>query len=161
MSTGISPSKHDDVFDVPDVVGWEAFCLPPSPLRSYMQGTHINAQPPLPRSFIHDHSLGMNICLHPEYLNLHSLTGNYGLGPTPVPFWPLFSHSKMQLYSDMLLTPMEQYEHQVGLDPDWKEKKFDKMLWRGSTTGSRYDRRTLWRLSQVRSHSSSLLSETS
>ena len=55
----------------------------------------------------------------------------------------------MNLYSDLLITPLEQYESLVGPDPDWSEKSMGKLLWRGSTTGSRYDRRTLWKLSQA------------
>lgn len=147
--TDIHPSKHDDVHDTPDHIGWETFCPPYSPLQSYMSGTHINAVPALPRSFISSAYEAIDLCNHPEYLQLHSLTGNYGIGPTPVPFWPLFSHSKMQLYSDLLITPLEQYEQDVGPDVVWEQKEEDKLLWRGSSTGSRYDRRTLWKLSQV------------
>jgi hypothetical protein len=52
------------------------------------------------------------------------------------------------MYSDILITPLEQYDAQPGYDPLWTAKRHNKLLWRGSTTGSRYDRATLWRPSQ-------------
>lgn len=52
------------------------------------------------------------------------------------------------MYSDILITPIEQYDADPGEDPLWANKRKNKMLWRGSTTGSRYDRATLWRPSQ-------------
>ena len=70
------------------------------------------------------------------------------LGPRAVNLWPLFSHSKMPLFSDILITPLEQYYYEVGHDVEWKEKPLHRLLWRGSTTGSRYNRETLWRPSQ-------------
>lgn len=106
---------------------------------------------PGPHSFISNDSVAdaIDFCSHPSYLNLHSLTSNYGLGPSPVEFWPLFSMCKTALFSDLVVTPLEQYDASIAPpDPSWKVKTIDKMLWRGSTTGSRYDRGTLWRPSQ-------------
>ena len=52
------------------------------------------------------------------------------------------------IFSDLLITPLEQWDADVGVDPDWDLKTKNKLLWRGGTTGSRYDRATLWRPSQ-------------
>lgn len=140
-----SPDLHNP-FATADSVGWEAACPPGSPIHDYMLG--IIHHPPSVRSFIQDHPRAMDICHHPEYLNLHSLTSNYNLGPAPVDLWPLFSMCKTQMYSDILITPLEQWEDHSGTDFDWERKSQNKLFWRGSTTGSRYDRSTLWRPSQ-------------
>lgn len=107
-------------------------------------------QTPSTRSFISSNiSKALDFCNHPSYLNLHSLTSNYGLGPAPVDFWPVFSMCKTSLFSDIVVTPLEQYDpSNRPQDPMWEDKTQDRMLWRGSTTGSRYDRFTLWRPSQ-------------
>lgn len=99
-------------------------------------------------SFIVDHYLASDFCNHPANIPLHSLSNNYGVGPRAVLPHPLFSHSKTSLYADILVTPLEQYDTLVGPDPDWEEKTGNKILWRGSTTGSRYDRGIIWRSTQ-------------
>ena len=99
-------------------------------------------------SFIIDHYLASDFCNHPVNIPLHSLSNNYGVGPRAVLPHPLFSHSKTSLYADILVTPLEQYDTLVGPDPDWEEKTGNKILWRGSTTGSRYDRGIIWRSTQ-------------
>lgn len=129
-------------------VGFETFCPPDSNIRRYMDGTDAGMRAS-GRSFIANHLQAMDVCRHPENLNLHGFTTGYGLGPRGVALYPLFSHSKMpSLFSDLLITPLEQYGWFSTRDPDWSDKKHNKMLWRGSTTGSRYDRGILWRPSQ-------------
>lgn len=61
---------------------------------------------------------------------------------------PLFSQSKMTLYADILVTPLEQWGQDIGKDIPWDQKKHNTVLWRGSSTGSRYDRGTQWKSSQ-------------
>lgn len=76
------------------------------------------------------------------------MTGNYGVGPRAVNLSPVFSHCKLSLYSDIAITPLEQFDDDVGPDPEWSMKTDNMVLWRGSTTGSRYDRGIIWRAAQ-------------
>lgn len=143
----LSRDRWDDWGDPPEYVGWEAFCKTGSNLRNAVGGLAPAQLIPSP-SFISKHYEASDFCAHPLNVPLHSLTGNYGVGPRAVNLLPLFSHSKMTLYADILVTPLEQYEALVGLDPDWENKTQNKILWRGSTTGSRYDRGIVWRSTQ-------------
>lgn len=99
-------------------------------------------------SFIREHYEAMDFCRHPHNIPLHSLTGNYGVGPRAVKLWPVFAQSKMSLYADILVTPLEQFEQEVGPDPDWESKRINKIMWRGSSTGSKYAREIIWRSAQ-------------
>lgn len=69
-------------------------------------------------------------------------------GMRPQILRPLFSFAKTSLHSDILLTPLEQYWDKEPWDPSWEEKKYNKAVWRGSTTGVWFDRGTWWRSSQ-------------
>lgn len=130
-----------------EFVGWEAFCKPESNMRYAVAGLAPRQHIPHP-SFISKQYDSSDFCRHPENVPLHSLTGNYGIGPRAVNLWPLFSHSKLSLYADILVTPMEQYGMAVGADPEWDKKTQNKIMWRGSSTGSRYDRGIVWRSAQ-------------
>lgn len=143
----LSKDRWDDWGDPPEYVGWEAFCKPGSNMRNAVGGLAPSHLIPSP-TFISSHYEASDFCAHPVNVPLHSLTGNYGVGPRAVNLQPVFSHSKMTLYADILVTPLEQYEALVGLDPDWENKTQNKILWRGSTTGSRYDRGIVWRSTQ-------------
>ena len=48
----------------------------------------------------------------------------------------------------MVVTPLEQYGADGGIDVPWHQKAHNKVLWRGSVTGSRYDRGIAWRSTQ-------------
>ena len=61
---------------------------------------------------------------------------------------PVFTWAKTLLHSDILATPLEQYHYPVGPDPEWEDKRFDKVLWRGSNTGAAFTRESRWRSSQ-------------
>lgn len=143
----LGQERWNDWGDPPEFVGWEAFCKPGSNMRNAVGGLTSSHLIPAP-SFIEQHYDASDFCRHPVNVPLHSLTGNYGVGPRAVNLYPVFSHSKMTLYADILVTPLEQYEALVGPDPDWANKTENKILWRGSTTGSRYDRGIVWRSTQ-------------
>lgn len=64
------------------------------------------------------------------------------------PLYPLFTWAKTAVHSDILVTPLEQYYLPVGPDPEWDEKRFNKLLWRGSNTGAAFNRESRWRSSQ-------------
>lgn len=130
-----SELEHWDVVDPPDYPGWcvpdagadsltlarEAYCSPDSPLRQRMSGVDAGTAP-LGPSFLSDHRRAMDACRHPDHLSQSSLLSNYGLGPRAVQLWPIFSHCKQPLFSDLLVTPLEQYETEVGPDPAWQDK---------------------------------------
>ena len=99
-------------------------------------------------SFVSKQYESLDFCRHPENIPLHSLTGNYGVGPRAVNLWPIFSQSKLSLYADITVTPLEQWGDPVAADPEWTSKTRNKILWRGSSTGSRYDRSVIWRSAQ-------------
>lgn len=99
-------------------------------------------------SFVSDLYNASDCCLHPENIRIHSLTGNFGVGPRATNIWPLFSHCKTSLFADIVVTPLEQFWAEVGKDTEWEEKPDNMILWRGSTTGSRYNRNTVWRAAQ-------------
>lgn len=147
MYTALAEDRWSDWGDPPHFCGWEAFCLPDSPMRHATAGLADRAPIPQP-SFIEDHYTSTDFCKHPANLPLHSLTNNYGIGPRAVNIHPLFSHCKTSLYADIVITPLEQYGADGGRDVDWLDKKHNKILWRGSVTGSRYDRGTVWRSTQ-------------
>lgn len=54
----------------------------------------------------------------------------------------------MSVHADMTVTPLEQYGKGNGRDVLWSDKPYNKILWRGSTTGPSHDRVTNWRKSQ-------------
>ncbi|SGZ30568.1 BQ5605_C048g12411 [Microbotryum silenes-dioicae] len=62
---------------------------------------------------------------------------------------PLFTFAKTNIHSDILVTPLEQYsDTYIGYDPDWEKKEYNKLMWRGSTTGAEFAVGYDWRSSQ-------------
>ncbi|GAA5850375.1 hypothetical protein JCM8547_001851 [Rhodosporidiobolus lusitaniae] len=132
----------------PTLSNFAQACAPNSPLRRSERGEHIqdysgDAQ----RSFIWSHAKVADLCHHPEVRKLHGHTMQQGVPLGPLV--PLFTFAKTKLHSDILTTPIEQWEeHYVGYEPAWEGKSMNKLLWRGSTTGVEFDRHTPWRKSQ-------------
>lgn len=52
------------------------------------------------------------------------------------------------MHSDILCVPLEQFINTPTSDPNWEDKPFDKIIWRGSMTGVWYDSVSWWRSSQ-------------
>lgn len=99
------------------------------------------------KSFIWNSEKANDICAHPEFRQLHGHTVVTGTGLTPIV--PLFAFAKMPTHSDMLATPLEQYsDSYIGYDPPWESKPNNRLLWRGSMTGSDFIVDKPWRLSQ-------------
>lgn len=89
----------------------------------------------------------MDICQHPEIMNLHGFTSVSGTNPGPLV--PLFTFAKTNVHSDVLVTPLEQYsDSYIGYDPDWEKKTINKLMWRGSTTGIDFYVQNDWKNSQ-------------
>ena len=99
------------------------------------------------RSYIYDHGAAMDICQHPEIMPIHGFTSAEGTNPGPLV--PLFTFAKTNIHSDVLVTPLEQYsDTYIGYDPDWEKKDFNKLMWRGSTTGVNFYVTNDWKASQ-------------
>lgn len=116
--------------------GFQTLCPPDSPIRE--KGSIYERLEPHPSSEISfiglNHRKAMDICYHPDNQPLHGYTS--WNGPRPGVLFPLFSWTASTLNADLLLPALEQYERPVGPDPAWKDKKINKAVWRGSTTGS-------------------------
>ena len=93
----------------------------------------------------------MDPCLNPSHVHLSGFLSGYGLGPRPAQqLYPTMAMCKTTLHSDILAVSMEGWTENVGIDPPWEEKKEDKLLWRGKTTGIFHDDRVAW--SELNSH---------
>ncbi|GAA5821220.1 hypothetical protein JCM3770_006880 [Rhodotorula araucariae] len=99
------------------------------------------------RSYIYDYQSALDVCQHPETMNLHGFTSVSGTDPGPLV--PLFTFAKTNVHSDILVTPLEQYsDSYIGYDPDWEKKTNNKLMWRGSTTGIDFYVQNDWKNSQ-------------
>lgn len=108
----------------------------------------------------------MNICNHPENLPINGLLNAWS-GPGPAPLWPIFSWSKTQLHSDILLAPstfqnsifnlllvvftntpvVDQFYTPTEEYWEWEHKQ-SKLLWRGGNTGIFAYQHNLWKSTQ-------------
>lgn len=69
----------------------------------------------------------MDICAHPEIIPLHGTTAGREPEPSAV-LMPMFSLSKTNLHSDILVIPIEQWSEPEGA-LHWNEKEEGKLLW--------------------------------
>ncbi|BGP48291.1 hypothetical protein JCM10450v2_004163 [Rhodotorula kratochvilovae] len=132
----------------PTLSNFAQACAPNSPLRRSERGEYTpDYSGEGVRSFVWNHGKVADLCLHPEARKLHGHTMQQGVPLGPLV--PLFTFAKTKLHSDILTTPIEQWEaHYVGYEPPWEGKSMNKLLWRGSTTGVEFNRHTPWRKSQ-------------
>ncbi|GAA5983978.1 hypothetical protein JCM10908_005999 [Rhodotorula pacifica] len=119
--------------------GWARICPPDSPIRKYpsfderMRKKQIY-KPPKQRSFIRDHPKAMDMCYHPENQLLHGFSA--WSGPRPGILYPLFVSTSSSLHSDLLISPVDQWDSTPHTDPKWEDKEHNKVIWRGTTTGA-------------------------
>ncbi|GAA6051318.1 hypothetical protein NBRC10513_000329 [Rhodotorula toruloides] len=119
--------------------GWAQICSPDSALRQVpsvderLQKHRIYTEPKR-RSFIYDHVEAMDLCTHPDWQLIHGFTA--WPGPRPGILYPLFVSTTTSMHSDLLVPPIDQYDRPKGNDPAWEEKKYNKVIWRGTTTGA-------------------------
>lgn len=128
-----------------------------------------------------DHAATMDICQHPEWQYLHGqfsskaflfhtqeltlwsfarplLTGfTAWAGPRPGLLRPIFSFAHSAFAADILNAPLEQFEDVAKNAEGFRawEAKTDsrRLLWRGQSTGTWFDRPSNWRVShRVRLH---------
>lgn len=127
--------------------GWVTACPPGSPALTKRLYTPKDA-----KSFIYDHRAAMDPCKHPSLLREHGQFVAHDAGPyalrTPV---PLFSYSSSAIHSDIHITPTLSWVEDVlprEVDPEFKFKVDNRLLWRGANTGIRHDSTKEWKLSQ-------------
>lgn len=124
-------------------------CPPNSPLRQSELGGRVSHHGSAVggRSFIHDLSKAVDLCNHPEFRHLHGHTATGGVPLTPLV--PLFTWAKTGMHSDIIVTPLEQYDDDYLIyDPPFEYKTKNKLMWRGSTTGTEFRTDVNWRDSQ-------------
>lgn len=132
---------------VPRTRGWVTTCPPGSPALTKQLYTPKDS-----KSFIYDHRTAMDPCKHPSLLREHGQFVAHNAGPyglrTPV---PLFSYSSSAIHSDIHITPTLSWVEDVlprEVDPEFKFKVDNRLLWRGANTGIRHDSTKEWKLSQ-------------
>lgn len=78
----------------------------------------------------------MDVCINPELAQLMGVLAAHHKGPGPDRvMYPVMSMCKSTFNADVLGVSAEAWTEDVGEDPPWEEKKKDKLLWRGKTTG--------------------------
>ncbi|KAJ6598369.1 glycosyl transferase family 90-domain-containing protein [Mycena vulgaris] len=144
--------KREDLPDI-DPTGWTSACAPDSPGGN--KSLNLNGEPPQKsnqKTFIYDHNLAMNPCLHPRHFWHHGQFLSYEKGPTPErEMVPEFSYCSSNIHHNIRIpTPYGWVEdiHPRSDDPEWDANKVDeRLLWRGRNTGIMHSRRTRWQTS--------------
>ncbi|CEQ39606.1 SPOSA6832_01136, partial [Sporobolomyces salmonicolor] len=136
----LDDEEAEETLDNWDYDGWAVVCPPGSALRDVepfddrVKEDKIY-EPPKMRSFIsNNHTAAMDACEHPEMQLIHGFTS--WSGPRPGRLFPIFSSTSSSMHSDLLIPPIDQYDRRLGNDPEWDDKKYDKVVWRGTTTGA-------------------------
>lgn len=122
--------------------GWEAACPYRSPSRKEPSHTRLERLHKHRKTFISDHSASFDLCYNPSSLALHG----YMSAQRPHvqdQLVPIFSLSKTNLHVDILAVPTEQWVKSMPSIP-WSERSQNKLLWRGSNTGSYYSKDEPW-----------------
>ncbi|KAJ7651143.1 glycosyltransferase family 90 protein [Roridomyces roridus] len=122
--------------------GWLSACGPNSPARN----GSIDVEGDLPPkttagpTFIYDHKLAMDPCLHPRHFWQHSQFIWKGQGPEPQhEMVPMFSYSSSPVHHNIRIPNMYLWVEDImprTNDPEWHEKIDERLVWRGSTTGT-------------------------
>ena len=142
----LSPSEFIETDD-PQLTNWANGCAPTSPLRQAELGLRPANASADHRSFIFNHQAAMDICQHPETMPLHGFT--LSVGTNLGELVPLFTFAKTSVHNDILATPLEQYSPTyIGNFKPWEQMPINKLLWRGSTTGSENMVNIDWQASQ-------------
>lgn len=109
----------------------------------------MEARHAAPKTFIHDHQLSMDPCVHPDLVHINGFLAAHSEGPgVRRAMIPAFSMCTTPLHSDIRTIPIEQFTEDVGVDPIWADKSNERVLWRGSNTGIVFSESTPWNISQ-------------
>ncbi|KAJ7180036.1 glycosyl transferase family 90-domain-containing protein [Mycena crocata] len=135
-------NRHIDQKDLPKAspMGWTAACAPGSPGRN--ASLNLDGEPPLKttkKTFIHDHKLSMDPCLHPRHFWQHGLFIWNGTGPPPRrDMVPQFAYSVSPIHHNIRVPTQYLWVKEIlpkSDDPEWDDKVDERLLWRGSSTG--------------------------
>lgn len=88
----------------------------------------------------------MDTCDSPQYRHFHS-SSSYVFPWHPGPTMPLFTAGVQSQFADIHCIITEQFGLESRHDPTWEEKPFDRLVWRGQTSGPLFDKGTAWRSS--------------
>jgi hypothetical protein len=88
----------------------------------------------------------MDVCNSPQYRHFHS-SSSYVFPWHPGPTMPLFTAGVHSHFADIHCIITEQFGLESRHDPTWEEKPFDRLVWRGQTSGPLFDEGTAWRSS--------------
>ncbi|TRM65673.1 glycosyltransferase family 90 protein [Schizophyllum amplum] len=131
--------------------GWAGACPPSSPGAQPAQDAFTAPDPARhEKTFIRDHSLSMDPCQSPHLLLSHGQFVSFGAGPAPqVPTAPEFSYCSTPLHGDVRTASAYGWvPAPLAGDPDWEDKRNERLLWRGSNTGIWQAPERPWRRSQ-------------
>ncbi|KAJ9105552.1 hypothetical protein QFC19_003534 [Naganishia cerealis] len=124
--------------------GWSVACAYTSNARKPAL-RDLNSKP-YGKSFVSDVSAQFDLCKHPYNIDLHGVTA--GEEPHVSGYVkPIFSLSKTSLHADILAVPVEQWVEDLPVMP-WDKRTSNKLLWRGSNTGTYYAKDEPWMKSQ-------------
>ena len=128
--------------------GWLSACHPSSPARQYPFNFDNPPEPPFHKTFISDHRLSMDPCLHPSLLHSHGQFLGHKSGPNPQStLVPRFSLCSTLLHHDIRLAIPYGWIEDIPLpaNPPFEQKMDERLVWRGSNTGMRHAVDTRWR----------------
>lgn len=130
-------------------LGWVSACASSSPARhSHTNTTSAALSSPRNESFIFDHRLTMDPCLHPQLFSIHGQFLAYGSGPSPNTMVPQFAYCSTTLHHDIRTPSLLSWVEDVvprSDDPEWDDKRDERLSWRGSNTGMWHAPESPWR----------------
>lgn len=134
VNLGLKGSHTSHLSEVDDGrVRLSRSCAPDSPFRT------SNSSNSHPRSLVYDSVKATDLCHNPYLVPLHGLTieaHEPNSHPRPhTQLLPLFSLAKTSINSDILITPLEQFDRNPVADTAWEKKPDPRLAWRGSPTG--------------------------
>ncbi|KAF9038445.1 glycosyl transferase family 90-domain-containing protein [Panaeolus papilionaceus] len=138
------------ISDLPRIhqLGWVSACQPRSPAR--LKPIDLdNPPPPSPnKTFIYDHILAMDPCLHPKLLHHHGQFLSHDMGPTPQPtIVPEFSSCSTTIHHNIRIPVSYAWIEDIyprSDDPEWEDRHDERLLWRGTNTGIWHSKRARW-----------------
>jgi len=176
LVTVLGTSPAFEIAEPSGFTPWDSLCPPNSTARRIAQALPVDTpRGNTLQSFVSiEHVQAMDLCEHPEVRDLNGFTAwcvpfrglvslstrharpiadrstlSHRSGPRPYLLYPLFSFTKTSLHADLLLPSVSgDFFAEIGRDPVWEQKKQNRVLWRGETTGAYHSKGSGWRQSQ-------------
>ncbi|KAH0581650.1 hypothetical protein H2248_011347 [Termitomyces sp. 'cryptogamus'] len=144
--------KYVNLTKLPKIhnLGFTSACPPGTPGRSKNYTSDFTYHPNVrtERTFIYDHRLSMDPCQNPRLFDYHThyVSKSEGISPQPN-LVPQFSYSTTSLYHDIQTPSLFGLTLGPSLedDPEWEDKKDERLRWRGSNIGMVNSEKTRWR----------------